>query len=123
MTHRAKDLARLKKVTEAGWLAASQALRRKADEEREVAARLADLGRDRAQCLELISGDPTADVAQIATTAKWLRWSDAERARLNLRLARIRAEMAREQQVARKAFARDHALGKLVQQLGRPGRP
>lgn len=117
MRHRRQDLERLEKVTEAGWLAASQALRKKAGEERIAASRVAALARDRKRCLDLIGREGAADAAQVVSTAKWLRWSDGERARLNIRLARLRAEMAREQEAARKAFAKHQALQKLLKRL------
>ncbi len=119
---RQKDLKRLKKVTEAAWLAASQKLREKAGEERAAAARLAQLASDRKACMEQINADTTNDMSQMLAATRWLRWSEAERSRQNVGLARLRAELAQEQQVARTAFAKDQALSKLLQRTGKQAR-
>ncbi len=114
-----KDLKRLKKVTEAAWLAASQTLRKKAGEERAAAAKLTQLAQDRRKCMDQISADLSGDLSQTLAATRWLRWSNAERSRLNVGLARLRAEMAREQQAARLAFAKDQALSKLLRRLSK----
>lgn len=115
---RQQDLKRLKKVTEAGWLAASQALRAKAGEERAAAARLTQLAEDRRHCMAQATAGLDAGVSQMLAVTRWLRWSEAERSRLNVGLARLRAEMAREQQAAKTAFARDQALARLLRRDG-----
>lgn len=114
---RHQDLKRLKKVTEAGWLAASQALRAKAGEERAAAAHLAQLAQDRKTCMEQATAAEDGDLSRMLSATRWLRWSDAERARLNIGLARLRADLAREQEEARAAFARDQALSRLLHRL------
>ena len=58
-------------------------------------------------------------MAQVVLTTRWLRWSDTERARLNFGLARLRADLARERAVAKRAFARDQTLEKLLKDLRR----
>ena len=114
MRTRKEDLKRLKKVTEAVWLASSQKLREKANAERAGQARLDGLARDRQRCLDLIASENGPDVAQILSATNWMRWSEAERARQNIALARLRAELAQEQAVAKRAFAKDQAMGKLL---------
>ena len=115
MKARKQDLQRLKTVTEAAWLAASQTLRAKAGQEQAAAARLKRLQRDRDTCMKLVADEDTPpEMAQVVSAARWMRWSEAERARQNVALARLRAELAREQDAARDAFARDQALAKLL---------
>ncbi|SDI63161.1 hypothetical protein [Aliiruegeria lutimaris] len=116
MKNRLRDLKRLKSVTEAAWLAASQSLREKAGEERAATARLNKLARDRETALKQIAPGDALDVAQVLSTTRWLRWVDGERARQNMTVARLRAELAREQEAARRTFAKDNALSKLLVQ-------
>ncbi|MFV0335146.1 MAG: hypothetical protein ACK5JR_13885 [Tropicimonas sp.] len=116
-TRRQQDLRRLKKVTEAGWLAASQTLRAKAGEERAAAARIAQLAQDRKTCMTQIATDQAGDIGRTLAATRWLRWSEAERAKLNVGLARLRAQLSREQDAARAAFARDQALARLLRRL------
>lgn len=122
MRNRKQDLERLKKVTEAVWLATSQTLREKAGKERVAAAKASRLAQDRALCLKQIADDQSPDVAHVLSATKWMRWSETERARLNMSLAQIRAELAREQDAAKVAFARDQALETLLKQLAEQAR-
>ncbi len=119
MKNRRHELQRLKRVTEAVWLASSQVLRQKAEAERAASMRLGKLQRDRESCMELVSADGATDGAMIVSAARWMRWSEKERARLNMDLARARAELAREQAAAKTAFAKDQALDELLRQMPR----
>ncbi|MDV7141080.1 hypothetical protein R3X27_00150 [Tropicimonas sp. TH_r6] len=109
----------MKQVTEAVWLASSQMLRHKAEAERAASARLGNLQKDRESCMEMVTGEGETDGAVIVSAARWMRWSEKERARLNMDLARVRADLAKEQEVARKSFAKDQALDKLLRQMPR----
>lgn len=122
MKTRKEDLQRLKRVTEAVWLSASQVLRARAEAERAAAAKLAGLAADRHRSLKILSGE-TSDAAQILAASRWMRWSEAERSRLNIDLARRRAELAQEQEKAKAAFARDQALEKILRQIGKTPAP
>ena len=124
MKTRPRDLERLKSVTEAAWLTASQKLREKADEERAATERLKKLAQDREAALQQITSAEGIDVAQVLSTTRWLRWCDRERARQNMVVARLRAELEQEQGAARRTFAKDNALSKLIIQAaaGKKGR-
>ncbi|MFV0360127.1 hypothetical protein [Tropicimonas sp.] len=114
MQSRARELSRLQQIAEAVWLGKSQDLRRKAAEEREVACKLASLADGKRISIANLSA-AGSDGAQLAATARWMRWAERERQRLNRELARLRAEKLDVQQRARASFGRNSAVEKLIE--------
>ena len=100
-------------ITEMAWVVSSQGLRDCVAAERAVSAKLIGLAESKRSNLALLYGAEHADASVIRSVSSWLRWSERERQRLNLDLARHRAALAAEQAKARKAFGRREAARKL----------
>ncbi|WP_141134902.1 hypothetical protein [Tropicimonas sediminicola] len=114
MTKRDKaQLDALCQITEIGWAAAGQGLRDAVAAEREISGKLAALAQSRHSNLGSLNGAEQVDSGTFQFISDWLRWSERERQRLNLELARRRAALEAEQAKARKAFGRREAARQL----------
>lgn len=111
--YRRNDLDKLVAVTDVAWAAASQRLRKQAALEQAAAQRMEDLASARRRNLDGLVGADHPDPGMIAATSGWMLWSERERQRLNVELARARAATAAEQAKARKAFGKRQAARKL----------
>ncbi len=110
-------LAQLKALTDADWQVKSRALQVKASEERQIQSDLAALKGDRRALQENLRTIESCDSGQLIASAQWMRWAERERNRLNRKLAKVRAEMAQQRQVAARSFGRDQALGELIKRM------
>jgi len=99
-------LARLLPVTGLAWEVARRRLAVAARGERAAEAAIARLD---ARRKEILARETTVP-GELVATARWLRWAETERARMNGTLARARAATEEERAQAARAFGRDQAL-------------
>ncbi len=106
-----KRFARLAEITDVLWNTASQKLRDKAREEQQIQTHIDTLVREQRACADTLTQEE--DPSQMLSAVQWMRWSDAERRRINLELARVRADLHRERHEARIAFGKRNAVDAL----------
>lgn len=119
MSSKARQLARLGEITEVIWETASQKLREKAQAERAIAERIAALGRKQRACSDELS-QPDIPASDMMSAVRWMKWSEMERRRINIQLARARAELARERAQAKRAFGKKAAVEALQKAVSDP---
>ena len=109
MNTNSEKLARLGDITDVIWQTASHKLREKAREEQAIAARIDDLLREQQVCSNGLAKEDIQP-GQMMSTVRWMKWSETERRRINIQLARVRAELARERAQAKRAFGKKVAV-------------
>lgn len=112
-----KQAAALSRVTQAVLGSSLTSLQTASRTRQELERRLAALDAERRR----MSPDVTQETTRAGADLLWHRWAEAQRAQLNIALARARAEQAEARRAAVTALGRDQALRKVLARTAGPG--
>jgi len=105
-----QQVAALPRVTRAVMNSSLIGLKMASQTRQKLEARLAALDAERRR----MTPDVTQEVTRAGADLLWHRWAEAQRAELNIALARARAEQAEAWRASATAFGRDRALRKAL---------
>ena len=109
MSERLKDLAQLRALTDAKFVAVQSEMAALQQKERAVRAQLSDLVVRRAAAAQRLQGGEDA-AAAAGADVRWHRWIDQRRKKLNQELSAILSDKVAIRVQLQKSFGRNEAL-------------